>query len=88
MQMYKIPPESPKLCQANRGSGKVTKKATANYKQKIKLFVDLSLKEKMQQTNNIAVYFKTFAALLLIANTTLSTLKWEDPEQNSIKKSR
>ena len=65
----------------------ITERATADFKKVIKLSVEIPLKMEDKKTNDLAIYFKRFATILLVADTTLSILNWDDEEQNPIKKS-
>ena len=84
LSMYEKPPEPAALNQKAKVIGDATTNAKADVKREIKLLVDMPLKADLTQTNDVAWYFKRFAAAILQADDTLSILNWKDPEQNPI----
>ena len=53
---------------------------------KIKLMVEFPTNAREDKMNDISLYFKRFATVLLAAHSNLSILNWEHPAQNPITK--
>ena len=52
----------------------------------IKLTVEFPTQAKQDSTNDISLYFKRFAIVLLAAHPSISILNWENPAQNPVTK--
>ena len=52
----------------------------------IKLTVEFPTKLQQDRTNDVAMYFKRFATVLLSAHPSIAILNWENPEQNPVTK--
>ena len=52
----------------------------------IKITVEFPTNAHQDRTNDISMYFKRFATVLLAANPSSSILNWENPSQNPVTK--
>ena len=52
----------------------------------VKLTVDFPTQSQAHKPNNVSLYFKRFATVLLATHPSVSILNWENPLQNPIKK--